>query len=357
MIEPPAGGPVRVLIVGAGRRVRNNFLPALAYLAPDFAVAGIVSPTPTRRSQLAAQWNVAEYASIDQVDLSQVDVVAISIPTAQNAAVVQQLKPAAARLKLIIDTPIAWNFTELSACSAALAGFKHVAVAEDFMNLPPYTLMRRAVDAGLIGTPKSLILNNTGYFYHGLALIRSFVDFKPVIRSRRMVMSNADITVLYNVGGMKATVVGPYRRNLEGSAISGTKGAITQYETDIVARTSNIYYLRTLREDGYITGYEIDGLGMALALPEVAAMRAMDFPDKSEQNVLRGWGLMQIFKSLNDAGNLNCRYTARQAFYDSFVSRIATLGLFPFDPFAAMGNDALTPISLLASLGSKLKRG
>jgi len=357
MTDTPPNTPLRVLLVGAGRRIRNNFLPALNCLTREFGVAGIVSPTATRRSPLAAQWNVPEYASIDQVDLSQIDVVAISVPTGQNAKVLKQFGPAAARLKLIIDTPIAWSFAELSACSAALAGFNHVGVAEDFMNNPPFTLMRRAVEAGLIGTPKSLVLNNTGFLYHGLALIRSFAGFKPVNSSRRLVMSHAGVTVQYKVGGLRATVIGPYRRSISGTALGGTRGTITQYEYDLSAGRKDIYHLRALKEGETITGYEIEGSGIALALPELAAMKAMDFPDKSDQNLLRGWGLIQVFKSLNDPVNFNCQYSPRQAFYDAFFSRLATKGLLPFDPFTAFGGDALAPLAMLASLRSKLKRG
>ncbi len=62
--------PLRVLMVGAGSRVLNNFLPALHGLAPDFSLVGIQTPTPTRRDPLAKQWGVPSYSSLDQVNLS-----------------------------------------------------------------------------------------------------------------------------------------------------------------------------------------------------------------------------------------------------------------------------------------------
>jgi len=331
----------------------------LSCLEPQFKAAGIVSPTPTRRSLLAAQWSLPEYSSLDQVDLSQIDVIAISIPPSQNAKVLRQLKqlqPAGARAKLVIDTPIAAGPTELADISPALEGFGYVAVAEDYMNFPPHVLMRQAVEAGVIGTPKSIVLNNTGYLYHGLALIRCFTGFKPVSRSHRQVMSRSAIAVHYRVAGLQATVIGPYRRHTAGgNVIDGTMGTITEFMQDISPGDKNIYYLRTLREAGEIIGYEIDGTGMSLALPELTAMRALDFPDKSDLNLLRGWGLMQVFKSVCDPGNFNRKYSIKEAFYDSIVSRLATRGLFPFDPFVAIGWNGLGALRIAGLLRSKLK--
>ncbi len=134
-----------------------------------------------------------------------VDIVAISVPTSQNAAVLRKLKPSASTLMILIDTPIAWNGAELAACNPLLSDFKHVAVAEDYMNFAPFSLMRRAVKAGLIGKPKALTLTNTGYLYHGLALIRSFADFKPVKSGRRhlLVAHRASSTIVSAAFGLR----------------------------------------------------------------------------------------------------------------------------------------------------------
>jgi predicted dehydrogenase len=182
MTEPQ--NPLRVLIVGAGRRVRNNFLPALACLGSQFRVEALVSPTPVRRAALAAQWGVASWDSIADIELAGIDVVAISVPTSENAGVLRALLPHADRLRLVIDTPIAWTPREYAACAPLLDRFPRLTVAEDYMNFPSFALAREATGRGLIGEVKWLTLNNIGYFYHGLALIRSFAGFAKVRSSR-----------------------------------------------------------------------------------------------------------------------------------------------------------------------------
>ncbi len=99
-------------------------------------------------------------------------------------------------------------------------------------------------------------------------------------------------------------------------------------------------------------GYEIDAGsdGISIDLPYLDAMRALDFPDKSDLNLLRGGGLMDVFRSFRDSDNINRRYTARQALYDSIVSRMAVRGSLPFDPFVPFGSDGFAAILLAASL-------
>ncbi len=347
--------PLRVLMVGAGSRVLNNFLPALHCLAPDFSLVGIQTPTPTRRDPLAKQWGVPSYSSLDQVNLSGVDIVAISVPTSQNAAVLRKLKPSASTLMILIDTPIAWSGAELAACNPLLSGFKHVAVAEDYMNFAPFSLMRRAMKAGLIGTPKALTLTNTGYLYHGLALIRSFADFKPVKSGRRHLFGGTPSIVDYRVGGLRAAVIGPYRQHTTGGVtIEGTEAIISEFEADrrFYGTRKPVHLLRPIRSEDRVVGYEIDAGsdGISIDLPYLDAMRALDFPDKSDLNLLRGGGLMDVFRSFRDSDNINRRYTARQALYDSIVSRMAVRGSLPFDPFVPFGSDGFAAILLAASL-------
>lgn len=352
-----AANPLRVLIVGAGRRVQSNFLPALACLPAHFTVQAIVAPTSERRDPLATQWKVAGLAAIGDVDLATIDVVAISVPTSQNASVLQALLPHAHRLRLVIDTPIAWNRREYTQCAAFLGRFKQVTVAEDYMNFPSFALARQAVASGLIGEPQWLTLNNIGFFYHGLALIRSFADFEKVRSSKRVAIGDQVFTVVYTVGGLKASVIGPYRGHSAGGlVVKGSAGTITQFPKDIGSSGMLVgpqFLLAPIFEKDVVSGYAIEAgeRSMSLAIPEFGMMSAMDLPDKSALNLERGCGLISVFRSLIEPDGLNSRYTVDDAFYDRFVSWLATRGRLPVDPFRHFGSSVMGAYKQLAKLG------
>jgi hypothetical protein len=94
-----------------------------------------------------------------------------------------------------------------------------------------------------------------------------------------------------------------------------------------------------------LSGYEIVGkdLRQSVDLPAIRALRAMDFEDKSDLNLLRSCGLGDVFRSIAHERNLNNLYGVANAFYDGFVSRRATAGIKPLDPLNNFGSPAAEP--------------
>jgi hypothetical protein len=322
----------RILLVGAGRRVQNNFLPSLACLKDRFEIVGIHSRTPSRLAPVANQWGVPAVERLEDFDLSGIDAVAVSVPTAQNGPVLARLAARAETLDLVIDTPIAWNTAEISNCAPFLETFKSVTVAEDYMNFPRFALARQVVRQGLIGELLSLTLNNIGYLYHGLALIRSFVGFdRPTATWRRALGGHAAAVGYEFEGGFSAVVVGPYRRHAAGGLfVEGRTGIITEFpvDRDISARGKRVFVLSPMIKDGALAGFECrgDDRYFALDLPDVRRMRQMSIADKSDLNLERGAGLITVLNALTDTHNLNHAYGADDAFHDSLVSQRADRG-------------------------------
>ncbi len=332
---------LRVLLVGAGRRVQNNYLPILRCLDTEFELCGIHSRTEERLNEVAHRWNVPAVPSLGSTDLRSFDVVAISVPTAQNAIVLRQLLAHAAELHLVIDTPIVANPREHGEVAPLLERFRSVTVTEDYMNFPPFALLRQFAASGRIGEVRALTLYNIGFMYHGLALIRSFVGFGPVQgATRHQIGADAWVVSYEFPGEFRASVVGPYRRHTTGGlALEGTHGTVTEFPGDLEAAKKPTFLLRPALEDGRMTGYEIAGNDVrdAVDLPSVRAMRGMDFADKSDLNLLRSCGLGDVFRSIAHERNLNNGYGPANAFYDGFVSRRATAGAKPLDPLNIFG--------------------
>ena len=353
MTESGVSPRLRVLVVGAGRRVANNFMPALACLTQHFEIVGIHARTEERMVPLAKQWGVPALADLSALDWNSIDVVAISVPTSQNAAVLRALLPHAARLRIVIDTPIFRNSRELAEVDAVIGHFKEVRVTEDFMNFPAYALLREAVAAGLIGKLKRLTLLNTGFLYHGLALIRSFVGFAPAC----MCVANGGFArqVHYRfMNGFCGSIVGPYRQYVHGGVVlEGTRGIITEVADDGEFNPPTgmtMYHLRKREEAGVILGYDLvrgQEVVRCIDTPEYARMHAMDIADKSELNLLRGCGLIVIFRALVE-DNMNWRYGFEEGFYDSMISRLAARNRFPFDPLVLAKGNAMRAIRWLA---------
>lgn len=353
---------LRVLMVGAGRRVKNNFLPVLRCLSDQFEVVGVHARTAANLLPVAERWNVPAVHHLNDVDWTKVDVVAISVPTAQNAAVMRQLLPHASRLRLVLDTPIAWNLKELSECGPLMRQFRQVLVAEDYMNFPAFTLLRKFVADGLVGTPKAVTMYNIGYYYHGLALIRSFAQFAPVWRSSRQKAGSFTGNILYCLkGGFRACVIGPYRQHCNGGImLEGDKGIITEVAADADFGKANgrpVHHLAKTLDNGLFCGYTLtDASGNVLHtldLAHVRRMRDMPFDDMSDLNLSRGCGLIEVFRALLDDSNINNRYGLEHALYDSFVSRLATRGLLPVDLLVLAGRNVMLPLQFLAKLKNR----
>lgn len=351
----------RVLIVGSGRRVQNNFLPALRCLADLFEIRGIHSRTVSHLLPVAQSWGVEPVVDLEESRLSEIDVVAISVPTSQNAPVLRKLLPQAHRLHIVIDTPIAWNAEERAAAEPLLARFAQVTVAEDYMNFPQFALIREAARRGLIGQIRYLTLFNIGFLYHGLALIRSFCGFEPVLRTSRHAFGSFGILVEYRFrDAFTATVVGPYRRHTTGGLmLEGSEGIITEFPADAALSNKPIHTLAPVHEGGLLNGYRIAGEGCDLAvdLPDLRSMRGMDFADKFDLNLVRGCGLIEVFRSVAGAHNINQDYGYRHALYDAFVSQRAERGESPLDPFNTFSEvaDSLGALSWVANQRTFLK--
>jgi len=341
----PSPRPIRIGVIGAGRRGQGNFLPALMCLCGEFPVAWVHSRTRERLRDVASCWDVAPAERLDDETLAGVEAVAISVPIDQNIPVLKSLEPHASRLTIVIDTPVTQSVRDTLTCAKLLAKFKQVVVTEDYMNFPEFELARRAADGGLIGSVSHIQLNGLGYRYHGLALLRSFADFAPVRSTRRRSLGGAATAIDYRLrGGLSGTVIGPYRRDSGDFRVEGASGAVVGSPGGLppdVARDALTHVIQFNRPDGMLASVsvEADTFSHEIPLPEISTLMGLPFADKSEINLRRSWGLIQVFRSLRE-DNLNRRYGFRNALYDSMMSRAADKLPLLFDPTTYAGTSA-----------------
>jgi len=217
------------LIIGSGNRIKTNYLPALSCVKEHFEITGVHSRTEAKRNAVAQKWGIPSIEKLEQVDFSKVDLVILSITLKNNKQVLQKLAPYSSNLILIIDTPVL-PLNDLDAVKV-LNKFKKVIVTEDFMNFPQFDLMREFVKKGFLGKLQKIILEQSGYRYHGLALIRSFSNFEKIVYSQIVSSSQQDVNINYKFkNGLLGCVKEPYKR-LDGAiTLVGDQGILATEE-------------------------------------------------------------------------------------------------------------------------------
>jgi hypothetical protein len=236
-------------------------------------------------------------------------------------------------------------------------------VAEDYMNFPPFALLRKALNDGLLGTLHGLTLYNTGFQYHGMALIRSFNGFRFLRRTWNRKAGTFSRIVGYSFAdGYRAIVVGPYRSRYVSGIITleGSRAIVTDFAGDSTFGFSGnrpVYTLTAQRaKDNCLTGFSLDGAGSeySVELPEIRTMMAMDFADKSDLNLLKNSALLTILRALDEPGNINNSYGIDHMIYDVFVPKLALRGFLPFDPFLWLGSNVVSVLRAVSSLRHSL---
>lgn len=334
--------PMRIGLIGAGRRIKGNYLPALFSLKDHYRVVWAHARRPEPLREAIAPWGVVPMDTLDAEALAQVEAVALSVPIEQNANVLRQLQSAKDRLHLFIDTPMVKSLKQARELVPLLRGFRSVTVTEDFMNFPEWSFVRDVVVEGVIGEVTNVVLDGSGYYYHGLAFIRSLFDFAPVRTTRYQPLGGEhSVNTFTFADGRRGHIVYPYRR-FEGTAtIFGTRRTISTWPAADTSRP--VIELKRHHDDcSYIRSIQLvgDGFDRTLDLPDVPGILAMPDHDRTDLNLMRTLGLRAVFRSVFDP-DINARYGLMAGIYDSIVSRRANRRKFDFDPLAIAGRGTL----------------
>ncbi|MBR8831987.1 MAG: hypothetical protein N5P05_001703 [Chroococcopsis gigantea SAG 12.99] len=311
------------LLIGSGRRIQHNFLPALICLQDHFKIIGVHSRSEEKRRIVAEQWNIPSISDLNLLDFSTIDVVILSITLVNNKDVIKQLAPHASNLILVIDTPVL-PLKDLRSCVKLLNRFKQVVVTEDFMNFPQFQLMRKVITQGTLGNIKKIILEQSGFMYHGLALVRSYLGFESILYSQRTVLDTKNVNINYY---FKNKVLGritePYKR-LDGSVtVIGSKGILTYGHLDLKPESSEmpLYILKEVWDGDNFMGFSVDGpnLSMTHEVEFYQMLKTIPNPDTSHFNTLKTSGLIEVFRSLIQP-NFHNKYNFIEGIYDLVVS-------------------------------------
>jgi len=159
-------------VIGSGRRAR--FFLRLAKAMPDrFLVNGVVTRTATRASEVAAEWGVPAFRSVDDLlRHERPGYIVASVPWPTMPDTVREV--VAHRMPILAETPPAPDVAGLRSLWSDVGGTGLVQVAEQYLLMPGHAARLALVREGVIGTPTSVQVSST-HLYHAVSLIRGLL--------------------------------------------------------------------------------------------------------------------------------------------------------------------------------------
>ncbi len=177
----------QVLVLGSGKRVCEAVLPALARAADRFELQAVLARSAKTVAADGRTYAVRALDGLARQELAAADLIIACVAKAATPAVLAQLAQLApqelASTDLLIDTPV-MLFKHLGHLRR-LDPFRAVWVAEDCTTLPALDAARAFLATGAIGRLDELVLFQSAYAYHGLAMAKAVFGERFVARARR----------------------------------------------------------------------------------------------------------------------------------------------------------------------------
>jgi len=173
--------PVRVTIVGAGKRVVETALPALLAAETDFEVRAIFARSeremvcgPTRR------FAVSGIDGLTAADVAETDLFYVAVGKGAVSTVLRTLtKFDVSQKALLLDTPVLlWK--QLHSLKV-LERFGSASVAEDCVALPWYEAIANFRRSRGLPPPSRIRFDRSAYKYHALAMAKSLLEDPDVV--------------------------------------------------------------------------------------------------------------------------------------------------------------------------------
>ena len=164
--------PARFGVIGTGWR--SEFFARLARQAPNaFAVAGVVSRRPERAEEVARDWDVPTFASVEELLVTDPEFVIACVPWGEMGPTVSTL--ARAGVAVLAETPPAADLEGLRRLWDEVASTDLVQVAEQYLRMPQHAARLTLAREGVIGDVTSVQVSST-HLYHAISMIRGFLD-------------------------------------------------------------------------------------------------------------------------------------------------------------------------------------
>jgi hypothetical protein len=157
-----------IIIIGAGRRVAEDVVPAIESLAGSAHIQSIYATRPGVVFGRQRAWDVAPILQLGDEEIATARAMYIAVPPASLPMVLSALRERDCRhISLIVDTPAVSS----KSIRADYSRFRNVNVAEDSVALPWLSAVHACSDdaAGV----REIHFKNSAYRYHAFALAKA----------------------------------------------------------------------------------------------------------------------------------------------------------------------------------------
>lgn len=174
--------PVRVAIIGTGKRSDYLYGPILAGLPGEVELVGVWGRSADSARRLGESLSAPWYTDLNRLvreTAPQVGIVSVSYSANGEVG----LAAVESGLNVLVETPIAHDLKQADAIIAAAQerGLK-IEVAEQFHRRPHEQIKLKLLESGLFGRVHTSISDFAGHGYHGISVMRSYLGFdaRPV---------------------------------------------------------------------------------------------------------------------------------------------------------------------------------
>ena len=169
--------PLRVAIIGTGKRADYLYGPILAALPADVKLVSIWGRSPNSARRLGESLGVPWYTSLDSLireTAPQIGIVSVSYSSNGEVG----LMAVESGLHVLLETPIAHDLKQADAIiAAAKKNNVKIEVAEQFHRRPHEQIKLKLIEAGLFGKVHTSFSDFAGHGYHGISVMRSYLGF------------------------------------------------------------------------------------------------------------------------------------------------------------------------------------
>ncbi len=299
-------------------------MPALCYLGDGYNIQGVYSRSNNNHDKIKRNWNVTTSTNIDDFNLKRIDWIIIAVNLDQVPVVTNKLLSLGLSNKVIfLDTPVI-NIDDIFYISS-LKRFKNVYVTEESIVMPQFCIAKKLINEGKIGELKGIWLFHSGFKYHAIATIRSFLGKKRILKAQSYEITKNcyELTIKFN-GGVRATILEPRNYSSGRFLISGTDGLISDYDINNDMTDSSVYKISYLKHNGVIKGFILNGEEIKKNRLDRKFFEMLDvniIPNPSEVNQLKIWALMKYFE-LSKLNIDDQTYKYKDGLYDNYLINI-----------------------------------
>jgi len=243
----------RVLVVGAGERVRADVLPVLALLSDRYELAGVRARSARTVESGGATVTVESLDELSAATVAGCDLVYVAVRKEAVPAVLGRLAAFdLSHADLLIETPVLL-FKHLSHLRR-IGSFRAAWAAEDTSALPWLDTLRAA--SALVGEPREVLLDRSAWRYHGLAMMKTLLRSERVTSARRRDAPATQARIdLRFAGGARGRLLEPRDYAVGHFVLSGSAGALT--DSPRVARELGLRLLEPIARDGACAGFRL----------------------------------------------------------------------------------------------------